>query len=163
MKWLTAGCVAGLSFMALPAAAQQGFAQVKPGQEVRVTDVAGDRLAGRIDALTNEALTVEGRVLSAAQVAKIERKGDSLWNGLAIGAAIGVLLPLLPTEACSNQSDAGCIASGIVTGALLGLAFDAAHRGYTTVYRADRGKPSVRVVPKINPHTGQLAVSLSFK
>jgi len=162
MKRLIAGCLAGFSFVALPAAAQEGFPQVKAGESVRVTDLSGSRLAGRIEALTNDALTVQGRVLGVAQVAKIERKGDSLWNGLAIGAGAGLLLPLLPTESCSNQSTAGCVASGIVTGALLGLAIDAIHRGYTTVYRAGHGKPSVRVLPELGGRGGHVELSLSF-
>ena len=148
-------------FAASAAMAQEPLSPLRLHQEVRVTDDAGGHVEGRVDALTTDSLTVNGRVFETARLTKIERKGDSLWNGLIIGAGVGVFLPLLPTEACTNQSRGGCVASGIVTGALLGLAIDAIHRGYTTVYRADRGR-TVRVVPRVDPHSRGVAVALEF-
>jgi hypothetical protein len=157
-----AALAGGLCLSAATAAlAQTPLTAVSLHQEVRVTDDRGGQVEGRVDALAADSLTVNGRLFTAARIARIERKGDRLWNGLIIGAGVGVFLPLLPTEACSNQSRGGCIASGIVTGALLGLAIDAVHRGYTTVYRAER-RSTVRVVPRIDPHSRGVAVSLAF-
>ena len=135
MKRLVVGfvCVCGLA-APVAARAQEPFGPVKLDQEVRVTDEGGNQVSGRIRGLTADSLTIGDRVFTTSQVAKIERRGDKLWNGLLIGAAVGVFLPLLPSEACFNQSRAGCVASGIETGALLGLLVDALHRGYTTVY-----------------------------
>jgi hypothetical protein len=161
MKRMLVGCGMCLVFAPLPAAAQPPLDSVKAGQQIRVTDAVGDRFSGRVEVLTSDTVTVSGRVFRTAQVTKIERKGDSLWNGVAIGAAVGLLLPLLPSEACFKQSRAGCIASGIETGALLGVAVDAVHRGYTTVYQANR-RTTLRVVPRMERHAANVAFAVSF-
>jgi hypothetical protein len=134
MKRLVVGLACAGVLAALPAAAQEPFGPIRIDQEVRVTDESGRQVTGRIRGLTADSFAVGDRTFTASQVASIERKGDRLWNGVLIGAAVGAFLPLLPTEACFNQSGAGCVASGIETGALLGLLIDALHRGYTTIY-----------------------------
>jgi len=143
------------------AVAQQPLDSLKQGQQVRITDEGGRQLAGHVDAVSPIHLSIDGHNVDVGHVTKIERKGDSLWNGLAIGAGVGVLLPLLPTEACVNQSRGGCVASGVVTGALVGLAIDALHRGYTTVYRANTDK-TVRVVPSVDRRARGVNVALRF-
>ena len=132
------------------------------GQSVRVTDDAGIRTSGPILSITAESLRLGDREFTRAEIARIERKRDRLWNGLAIGAAVGALLPLLPTEACLNQSTGECVAAGIVSGALLGVGIDALHRGYTTVYRGDAAKKSVRVAPQIERHAQGLSLVMTF-
>jgi len=135
--------------------------KLQTGQSVRVTDDAGVRTSGPILSITAESLRLGDREFTRAEIARIERRGDKLWNGLAIGAAIGLLLPLLPTEACLNRSTGECIASGVVSGALVGVGIDAIHRGYTTVYRGAPGK-TLALAPQIDRQSGRIAVALRF-
>ncbi|HKB12274.1 MAG TPA: hypothetical protein VKD69_16545, partial [Vicinamibacterales bacterium] len=77
--------------MATPAlaAAQTDFAalRLKPGKIVRVTEEDGTRTKGLLTNLTPDTIGVGDRTFSATRVARIEREGDALWNGIAIGAA----------------------------------------------------------------------------
>ena len=58
-------------------------------------------------ALSANSVTVNvggwSRVVEATAVRTVRRDGDSIWNGLAVGAANGVLGAALPDNRCSGQ------------------------------------------------------------
>ena len=145
------------------AAAQTDFTglQLKPGKLVRVTESGGTRVTGVLTRVTQESIEIEGRPFSPSTVTRIERRGDRLWNGLAIGAAAGLVMAALPNEACFDKSGVECALTGMETGALLGLLVDGLHRGYTTVYRSP-GKALVRLAPQVDRRRKGVALSMRF-
>jgi len=121
---------------------------VTPGDRVVVT---GDRqsIRGRIAEIAPDALVLDGdgtRVrLPLAGIQQIDRVGDSLFNGAAIGAAIGGGTALAAmARACSNTNCADTSANldpritllGALAGAGIGTLIDAAIDGRKMVYRA---------------------------
>ena len=58
-------------------------------QKVVVTDESGQHVEGRIDKLSPASITVRGRVFASSDIRQI-RLPDSLWNGMLIGAAVGM-------------------------------------------------------------------------
>ena len=78
--------------------------RLAPGKPVSVTDAQGTEVRGRVSALSAGSLTlnVEGalRQIDSTDVRRVRRDGDPLWNGLAIGAAIGWLGAALPDSYC---------------------------------------------------------------
>ena len=76
------------------------------------------------------------RAYSALEIRGIDRRGDSLKNGLLIGAGLATLGALKIWAACEHPF---CIMTGVYgipLGALIGVLYDAMVPGRTTVYRA---------------------------
>lgn len=67
---------------------------VSPGDTIFVTDRQGRELEGKLDRLTPTALVMlvgdRARDIPFADTERIEKRGDSLKNGLIAGAAIGL-------------------------------------------------------------------------
>ena len=125
-------------------------ATVTPGDRVVVT-VTNDQqtIRGRISEVTPDALVLDDdgtRVrLPLATVHQVDRAGDSLWNGSAIGAALGGGSAIAAmARTCGNTNCADTSASldprltllGTLVGAGIGALIDAAIDGHETVYRA---------------------------
>ena len=123
------------------------------GGEIRVTSQSGQKSVGHflgIDADAIRLMVADQEILVRKDaIAKLERRGDSLWNGFAFGAIVG----LLPAAAATSEISAGggefvaitTIAVGIY--GLIGLGIDALFKGWTTVYK---GEPP----PKTARHRG---------
>ena len=127
---------------------------LKPYDYVEVTD---DRqtIRGRMTQLTADSLVVQGdrdRVsVPLATVQRIDRVGDSLLDGTAIGAAVGgasalaLMAKLCTNNKCSDISaslDPRLAAFGTLVGAGVGALIDKAIQRRKTVYRAGAGQPS---------------------
>jgi hypothetical protein len=151
------------------AAPAQAFAQddfsrlaLKPGQVIFVTDSTDTIVSGVASQASASELTVDGRRFTPATVLKIERKGDSVWNGAAIGFAAGAASGLtIGAEACADSSKWRCVVGGGVTLGAIGALIDWARTGRTTIY--DRrlrkvGRAGWSVVPSITPHIQSVAV-----
>jgi hypothetical protein len=67
--------------------------RLAPGKPVAVTTGSGAEVAGRVSTISADSLrlTVNGvsQQFAPKDVRQVRRNGDSLWNGLAIGAAFG--------------------------------------------------------------------------
>jgi hypothetical protein len=104
--------------------------RLKVGDEVIVTDDAGGIMTGRVSQLpgTSLGLRVSGRELQllASDVRLIERPKDRLWNGMAIGGAVGFATGavLAATDDCGGTTIGPCFRSAagtLAVGGLLGL------------------------------------------
>lgn len=116
------------------------------GQPVAIIDAAGGETRGRLDAISVDSisLNVHGTVrqFESSDVRELTRNGDPLWNGLAIGAAIGAAAALVPDNPC-NGTPPAChgpqipqrVALFAITAAL-GVAADALHRDRSVLYRS---------------------------
>ena len=103
--------------------------------------VVGSRVDGRIVQLSEDRLLIASGgtqlTFQCSQVERIEKRGDPVWNGAVIGAAI-VALPAW--NGCQDKGrDLSCVTIGIGTFAALGALVDRAHVRARTVYVASPG------------------------
>jgi hypothetical protein len=116
---------------------------VDPEATVFVLTTGGAELRGRLvrtsEATGVDMLTGDGRLLqvSAADVVRIWRRGDSVRNGLLIGSAIGAAGLVVAASSCRH--DCASFATGMVLGAGVwagaGALVDAARTGRTLIYQ----------------------------
>lgn len=152
----------GLLAAQAPAGAAPPAPTLAPGDRVVVT-VTDDQqtIRGRISEVTPDSLVLDdnsARVrLPLGAVHQVDRVGDSLWNGTAIGAALGGGSAIVAmARTCSNTSCADTSANldprltllGAVAGAGIGALIDAAIDGRKTVYRAGSGQAPVFSSPQ---------------
>jgi hypothetical protein len=132
------------------------------GSPVAVTDAQGMEVRGRVSAVSSASLTlaVKGmtRQFDSADVRQVRRDGDRLWNGLAIGAAVGVLGSALTDNRCSGEPvrcDDKQIPERIAFAAVAtaaGIGIDALHRDRRMVYESPR-RVTFKLVPILTPQT----------
>jgi hypothetical protein len=120
--------------------------RLKPRQPVTVTEFTGVQVSGRVTAVDDGALVLDAKGVSRAfgqgTVQEIRRNGDAPWNGLLIGAAVGVAAAALPDNRChgtpavcdDRQVPQRIGLVGLLAGA--GAAFDLLHHDRTVIYRA---------------------------
>lgn len=134
---------------------------VKLGDKVTVTDVAGNEMGGRIEALSSSsmALLVSGmrRELREAEISTIrQRRSDPLKNGalwgLGVGAGLGTVAGLALASDCHNCNNswiipfAAAFYGGI--GAGIGVGIDALVEGQQVIYaRAQPSSARLKVAP----------------
>ncbi|HET7698240.1 MAG TPA: hypothetical protein VFK57_21170 [Vicinamibacterales bacterium] len=121
--------------VASPAAAQERL------KEVWVSHAdSGEVVRGEIVTLSPESLTIltvdQRRVdLPLSRVLRIETRGDSLKNGLVLGAAIMGGLSLVACQGATNAGQCGAIVGfNAGFGALIGAGIDALNGGRSAVY-----------------------------
>ena len=122
--------------------------RLAPGKPVTVTTSAGSEVTGRVSAISADSLrlTVQGTAQEFAvhDVRQVRRNGDSVWNGLAIGAAIGATAAALPdpryyncggTAVCQDKQIPQRLAffAGVT---VTGILIDRLHRDRTILYRS---------------------------
>jgi hypothetical protein len=84
----------------------QSFAElpdrIRPGHAVYVTDEQGEQTRGRLHEVSRAALTMSGADgimrFPADRITAIDRSGDPLWNGLAIGLGFGTAMALFADQ-----------------------------------------------------------------
>ena len=78
---------------------------------------------------------------AAGSVAEIRKRGDSIWDGAVLGAAIGAGLGLASSVAwqkaeSKNKGGIGVhLGAGALYGFGIGIGVDALRRGTTAIYR----------------------------
>ncbi len=115
-------------------------------KEVRLTDSAGQRRSGVLDSIDASELTLltgDGTVtVPLTAVRRLDRRGDSLWNGILIGASVGVLaVSVTAGEArVGGANVAAYSAFGVGFYALIGAGIDALNNGWTTLSKEEPRK-----------------------
>jgi hypothetical protein len=142
------------------------------GKPVVVTTAAQVEMAGTVSAVSSDSLTLmidrAPRRFEATDVRQVRRDGDPLWNGLAVGAGIGLLGVILPDNKCSGQplrcddrqipQRAAFLAAAIAAG----IGFDALHRDRTVLYRSP-GRVTIRFVPALTPESKSISIAISMR
>jgi hypothetical protein len=144
------------------AAAQTDFTRLRlaPGDKVIVVDANGTEVGGHLTSISRDTLSIGKYEFGTEPGLKIERSGDSLVNGVAIGGGVGLLLGL---SACGPYTECA-VSSGVVWG-VIGAIVDWAHVGRTTVYRVpseSSAKHNLSVAPLVTADRKGVGVSLSF-
>lgn len=122
--------------------------QLKNLPVVFVEEKTGAETRGRLISITPAAIAIDvdgsQRTFAAADVAKIERRGDSLRNGALIGAAIGLFTGFLgDCPRTGNSAGSGCpgarvayVLGGSAVWAGIGAGIDALIPGRTRLWPA---------------------------
>jgi hypothetical protein len=131
------------------AATREGSIATKRRPILHLLDRAGTEHTGRIVTLDEQQVTliVDGRErrFERAGIVRIEKRGDSLKNGLVIGALAGLAMSLADIMNtggfCWDSEDCGswnvlyvALTTGLAAG--VGLAVDAGVKGRTVLYQA---------------------------
>lgn len=147
--------------------------RVSPGAAILVTDSAGHEFQGTLRDLSDLSLNLfmDGRVhpFAAADVALVkQRRPDSLWNGLLIGAAVGtapaVYWLLADPNECGNSICMSDLVIGMIPCATIGLAIDALVQKKVMLYRRASRSSRVEMVvgPIVTTRRKSLEMTISF-
>ena len=171
MLALYACSIAGCAHVQPATSWPQLVQRLAPGAPVAVTDAGGTEVRGKVSAVSAASLTLNvgqaSRQFDSTDVRRVRRDGDPLWNGLAIGAAIGVLGAALPDNRCSGRPltcDDKQIAERVTFFAVAtaaGIAIDALHRDRTSLYGSP-GRLALRVIPTLTPERKSLSIAIGF-
>lgn len=117
--------------------------KIRPGDAVFVIDRTGRETIGTVKTLSGDAIVVtntfEDRQVLANQLGRVERPGDSVWNGFFTGVAVGAPFWILGSSfSCGDRDGAGCHVgiAAIVASEFggLGALADYLNKGRTTLY-----------------------------
>jgi hypothetical protein len=164
--------------LSAPALAQQAssFEQlqvlVKPGDNVYITDFAGNTTKGKILELTASSLglTVDGVQRNWLQndVREIKQwRGDSLLNGAVIGAAAGAGIAIAPAIYCQGGCNEAVAMTALFCGgigAAVGVGIDALIPAKQTVFRSKTlsSLERLQIRPILNRSNKGVQVALTF-
>jgi hypothetical protein len=132
--------------------------RLTPGVDVQVIDDSGRIVAGRVvaDGGSGAGLVsaVDGVRLDPARIRQVATRGDSLLDGIAIGAAAGAAGGYFAEAGLNSVRETGPgRASGALVGALagagLGAVIDSLRRGHRVIYRR---AATVSVLPIASAH-----------
>lgn len=156
-------------------------ARVKPGTQVDIVDRDGRLWRGEFVRADDQGVLLAGyggeagKLVSAGEVANVVRAGDSLKNGMLIGAGVGVVTAIaIIADDSYNGYDgyaAECDSTGCKVGvglalvpiyAGIGALIDKAFKGRETVYRAPSDRVSWRVAPQPVRGGAGVRVAVSF-
>lgn len=140
------------------AQAQTSFSDVRlsVGDRVQVTLVSGETVEGKVAVVSPGTIGVNGRDLTPPEVRRIDRVGDSLWDGTAISFAIGSLRLRDRQLQCSDLIRCSLL-PGLAAGAI-GMLIDRMREHRDTVFGSSR----VTLVPVAGRTYGALVLRLSY-
>lgn len=139
---------------------QEDFDELKAADEVAVTASDGTQTTGRVTRLAATTLRVGDIDVSFTSPLRIERIGDPVWDGIAMGVGVAAM----QSVAAQSRLRSGATLA-VLYGSIGGL-IDAAVKGRTLVYGSPdaRGRSSsVRLIPEIDAHRKAVAVAIGFK
>jgi hypothetical protein len=150
--------------------------RLKPGSEIDLVEREGRGFRGEFVRADEQGILlagyggVQGRRVPAADIITITRKGDSLKNGLLIGAGIGLASGLLVasgndsdgTDWCDGSECAGFVVFSTATYAGIGVLIDHLVKGREVVYRAPAARVSWSVAPYPVKHGAGVRVAMGF-
>ena len=139
----------------------------RPGDIIYVSDMtSGVKVSGQLRSLAPLEISIDGYSFHPTPGLRIERLGDSIWDGAAIGAAAGALLgATVGPEACLHSSQWRCAVGGAMWTGAIGALIDWAHKGRTVIYES---RPSAlrrvagHIVPLVSRREKAVALSFSF-
>jgi len=120
---------------------------ISPSEQVVVTTTEGHGIRGLLLCLDERGIVVaeEGRVRRRpiGTIRRIDRPADPVWDGAAKGADV----PLIIWAVLCRQCQAEPMLRATLAYSLVGLTFDALHRGPRTIYTG--GGPSASLVWRV--------------
>jgi hypothetical protein len=150
-------CVLVYWLMVIPAAfGQDGGggnsdlpSKIQTGQNIRVRLTDGRQIKGSVFEVTDSELTIGAKgnkeLIPVSRIQEVSRRHrDPLWNGLLVGAAVGMLLGAA-SKAANDCDPNECgekyaVPGGLAFGAAVGIALDALWQQKQVLYRAPRAR-----------------------
>jgi hypothetical protein len=141
-----------------PTYAQSDFSSLDavPGDVVYVMDANGVEIGGALTRASSNSLFIGSYQFDSKQVVKIDRRGDSSWNGALVGAGVSSLLN------GGLVSCGRCFARWIGFWSAMGWLIDRDHVGRTTIYRRGTAGRRSSVSPAVTEHGKGIAVVVGF-
>jgi hypothetical protein len=160
------GVVAAVWLMAAAQAAGQASddsvariqARLQQGDRITVTDTSGRSVSGVLVGVSADAVQMRGAsgpiAIKTQEVEEVRKRGDSPWNGLLLGAALGATLGFATYEECDpvpaehvcggNLTTSRGMETAVVAALFggIGLSVDILMQGTTTTYRAPARTPA---------------------
>ena len=131
-------------------------------QTVIVTDDRGRQVKGKVDDLSTASITVGGRIFTDAAIKEI-RLPDRLWNGMLVGAAIGMGLATWDYLIDPSEPDNAVIFTVAVgLGTAVGAGIDALRNKGRLVYASPRRQAAVQVLPLLEKNRHGALVRIRF-
>ena len=145
------------------AQAQTSFSDVRlsVGDRVQVTLLSGETIEGNVVAVSPSTIGVGARVLTPPEVRRIDKVGDSLWNGAALGFAIGAVVGQDKQLGCFTSGASSRIRCALLPGlahGVVGMLIDRMLETRNTVF----GNSHVTLVPVIGRTYGAMVMRLSY-
>ncbi|MGE5242932.1 MAG: hypothetical protein ACM3SQ_01710 [Betaproteobacteria bacterium] len=147
------------------AGAQDDLARVKRsiGDRVDITEADGIVISGVLRDVTTGTLALDGHEVALDSVLKIDRHGDPIWDGMLIGAGVGLALSPISAEGCLDGSRIPCVLGPMVLYGGIGALWDSLHVGRKTIYRRAPTSPvRIAFVPMVSPHARSIGLRWSF-
>jgi len=92
-------------------------------------------VSGRVTSVSDQELTIDGYQFTPRPGLKVERSGDSIADGAALGFLLGGVAGItVGAEGCLNRSKTPCFLANAVVFAALGAYVDWQHKGRTVVF-----------------------------
>ena len=156
--------------------------EIRIGETVRIVDDRGNIIKGKVEDVSSESLSIQGRksnrldrgrfdlTVDSIRVIQKKRK-DPWWNGFLIGGGAGALGGVIIAKTrCSNDSECSAIANaafipaGMAIGMATGALIDRAVTRYDTVFTGNSvsGKRRFQFSPVISREQKGVRVSLAF-
>lgn len=132
---------------------------LKVGDEVAVTAPDGTQTTGRVTSLAATTFRVGALDLSSTAPIRIERIGDPIWDGIAMGVGVATL------EVVATQCTLRCGATLAAIYGTIGGIVDWRIKGRTVIYGAPDAPGStatLRVIPQIDAHRKAVALAVRF-
>ena len=157
------GCVLVAVVVVVPLASAQDFvgSGLKVGDRAEVT-TKSRTYRGTIRTVSSSAIEVDDATFPIGQVLKIDRLGDSVWQGTAVGVTIGAALgATVPRRGCTSGKKFKCIGGPAAIFGLLGAWIDYKRVGRTTLF--ERSISGVPVKPTLEVEPGRWLVGVSVR
>ena len=141
------------------AQAQTSFSDVRlsVGDRVQVTLVSGETVEGTVAVVSPGTIGVNGRDLTPTEVRRIDKVGDSLWDGTAISFAMGAVRLRVDKQRPCGDLIRCSLLPGLAAGAI-GMLIDRMREHRDTVFGSSR----VTLVPVAGRTYGALVLRLSY-
>jgi len=160
---IVAGIVCGWLSGLGAAQAQNTFSDVRlsAGDRVHVTLLSGETVKGKVAVVSSGTIGVNGRNLTPPEVRRIDKVGDSLWNGALIGFAIGAVVGQDRQLGCFNSGSSSRIRCALLPGlayGAIGVLIDRLHEKRKTVF----ANSNLTVVPVVGGTYGAVLLRLRY-
>lgn len=160
MRSLFASTGLALLLWATPGYAQSDFSglKIKPGDVIYVTTLDGIEVSGALSTISPSMLAINEYEFRPERGLKVERRGDSILDGVLKGAAWAGVLGF-GTAGCAS-----CFARVLAIGMTIGAIADDGNVGRTKVFQGTTPLPprSTGVRPFVTPDRKGVALAFSF-
>jgi hypothetical protein len=140
------------------------------GLRLRIGDIVYVRdtqqnveVRGPLRSLSPHEVLIDGYRFAPTAGLEIEREGDAIWNGAAIGFLLGGVAGVtVGAEGCLDRAKIYCFVGGGLTYGAIGAFIDWRHKGRTRVFPAPDRRATLRVTPDVRAHRKGAVLAVRF-